>query len=247
MVMSLPAVEVTDATFESAVIEESQHRAVVVDFWAGWCAPCRTLGPILEDAVARHGGVTLAKLDVDANPGTTARFGIQGIPAVKAFRDGDVALQFVGLQPRAQVERFLAMLAPAAPPPPLPADEASLRAAMLAAPDDPAPRRALGGLLLEAGRLDEADDVLAPARDDPVADGLRARIEIRRDGDEGLAELVRDAQGPEGLRRLIAAIRGTDGPVRSQLRRVVIGGLAAERQGDPEVEALRGELASALF
>ena len=111
-----PILDVTDASFDNAVIAGSSVRPVVVDFWAGWCAPCRTLGPILEQAVALHGGITLAKLDVDANPEVTARFGIQGIPAVKGFRDGQLTAEFVGLQPRGQVERFLAQLAPAPRP-----------------------------------------------------------------------------------------------------------------------------------
>jgi putative thioredoxin len=247
MVAPAPVIDVTDATFDGAVVAGSRRQPVVVDFWAGWCAPCRTLGPILEDAVARHGGITLAKLDVDANPMTTARFGIQGIPAVKGFREGALVAEFVGLQPRAQVERFLTQLAPVAPPPPLPQDEAGLRAAVLAQPDDPAPRRALGALLFAAGRLDEADGVLAPSRDDPVCDGIRARIEISRGADPQLAALVQDGQGSAGLRRLIAAIRRSDGPERAQLRRVVVGGIEAQRQADPAIEALRGELASALF
>jgi len=247
MAIASPILEVTDASFDAAVVAGSRQRPVVVDFWAAWCAPCRTLGPILEEAVSRHGGVTLAKLDVDANPAITARFGIQGIPAVKGFRDGDLVVEFVGLQPRTQVDRFLALLAPVAGPPPLPADEAGLRAAILADPEDPAPRRALGRLLLQAGRLDEADEMLAPARDDPVCDGLRARIEICRNGDPELATLVHDGEGTAGLSRLIATIRSADGPLRSQLRRVVVGAIEAQRTSDPGVEALRGELASALF
>jgi len=247
MAIASPILEVTDASFDAAVVAASRQRPVVVDFWAAWCAPCRTLGPILEEAVSRHGGVTLAKLEVDANPAITARFGIQGIPAVKGFRDGDLVVEFVGLQPRTQVDRFLALLAPVAGPPPLPADEAGLRAAILADPEDPAPRRALGRLLLQAGRLDEADEMLAPARDDPVCDGLRARIEICRNGDPELATLVHDGEGTAGLSRLIATIRSADGPLRSQLRRVVVGAIEAQRTSDPGVEALRGELASALF
>src|ERR1019366_953491 len=120
MTTAAPILDVTDSTFDAAVIAASSVRPVVVDFWAGWCAPCRTLGPILEQAVALHGAVTLAKLDVDANPEVTARFGIQGIPAVKGFRDGQLVAEFVGLQPRAQVERFLDHLAPAPAPPPPP-------------------------------------------------------------------------------------------------------------------------------
>ena len=246
MTSAAPLLDVTDATFDTAVVAASSVRPVVVDFWAGWCAPCRALGPILEQAVALHGGVTLAKLDVDANPEITALFGIQGIPAVKAFRDGRLVAEFVGLQPRAQVERFLAQLAPPPPPPPPPSDEAGLRAAVLAQPDDLTARRALGALLLEAGRLDEADEVLAPARDDQVCDGLRARVEISRGADRELAALVGDAPDAAALRRVIDRIRESAPPLRSQLRRVVLGALA-EHPGDAALEPLRGDLASALF
>ncbi|HXZ98927.1 MAG TPA: thioredoxin domain-containing protein [Candidatus Binatia bacterium] len=242
--MPAPAViDVSDQSFDQDVLEASRHRPVVVDFWAAWCAPCRTLGPILEEAVTGHGGVTLAKLDCDANPTTAARFGIRGIPAVKGFRDGQVALEFVGLQPRAQVERFLARLAPPPPPPPPPADEAGLRAALEREPDDLAARRALGALLLRAGRLEDAEAVLAGAPSDPVCMGLRARIEILRGDDPELATLVSDGRGPEPVRRLIAALRGRGEPERSQLRRAVVGSIEA----DPTLEPLRAELASVLF
>jgi putative thioredoxin len=247
MSTAAPVLEVTDASFDTDVIAASANGPVVVDFWAGWCAPCRTLGPILEDAVLRHGGVTLAKLDVDANAATAARFGIQGIPAVKGFRDGQVVAEFVGLQPRGQVERFLAQLAPPAPPPALPSDEAGLRAVVGADPESPAPRRALTQLLFSQGRLDEAEGVLAPMRHDPVCDGLRARIEICRAGDPDLTALVSNGQDPAALRRLIATLRGSVEPERSQLRRAVVGAIESERQRDPSVESLRGELAAALF
>jgi putative thioredoxin len=242
-----PILDTTDTTFDADVVAGSTLRPVVVDFWAAWCAPCRTLGPILEDAVVRHGGVSLAKLDVDANPATAARFGIQGIPAVKGFRDGRVDGEFVGLQPRFQVDRFLARLAPPAAPPPLPTDEPGLRAAVDAEPESPAPRRALARLLFAAGRLEESDAVLAPMRHDPVCDGLRARIEICRAGDPQLTALVSDGQDVAALRRLITTLRSSAEPERSRLRRAVVGGIESERQRDPSVEALRGELAAALF
>ena len=105
--------DVTEATFESAVIQRSGELPVVVDFWAEWCGPCRQLGPVLERAAeARAGKVELVKLDVDANPTISRMFGIQGIPAVKAFRDGEVVAEFVGAQPPQAVDQFLDSLLP---------------------------------------------------------------------------------------------------------------------------------------
>jgi putative thioredoxin len=235
--------DVTDQSFVRDVVDASRRQPVVVDFWAAWCGPCRTLGPILEEAVRRHGGLTLAKLDVDANPITSQHFGIQGIPAVKGFRDGRVVAEFVGLQPRVQVDRFLAAVAPPPPPAPLPGDEAGLRAALAADPQNLPARRSLGGLLLRAGRLDEAEAVLAEAPADPLCDGLRARAELLRAADPELVPLLSDGHGPQRVRELIAALRAHPEPGRSRLRRVVVGAIAA----DPALEALRADLASALF
>jgi thioredoxin len=100
--------DVTEQTFEAEVVERSSSVPIVVDFWAAWCAPCRMLTPVLEDEVgARNGQVALVKVDVDAEPGLAARFGIRGIPAVKAFREGQVVDEFVGAQSRQSVAAFL--------------------------------------------------------------------------------------------------------------------------------------------
>jgi thioredoxin len=98
-------VDVDTATFETDVIERSLERPIVVDFWADWCGPCHQLTPVLERAADEH-DVELVKIDIDANPDLAQRYGVRGIPAVKAFRNGHVVSEFVGAKPPAAVEQF---------------------------------------------------------------------------------------------------------------------------------------------
>ena len=156
--------DVTDATFEQDVLDRSVDVPVVVDLWAPWCGPCRTLGPILEKVVEASGGaVELVKVNVDDNPRVSTAFQVQSIPAVFAVRDRQIVDHFIGALPEPQVAEFIARLAPApseADELVAAGDEASLRRALELEPDHPAGVVALARLLVTGGQPSEALELL---------------------------------------------------------------------------------------
>ena len=199
---SAGVMDVSAATFEADVIEASFERPVVVDFWAPWCGPCRMLGPLLERLAGEAGGAwVLAKVNVDQAPAVAARYGVQGIPAVKGFRDGRVVAEFVGAQPEPAVRRFLERLAPStadsdagegqrrADLGDLAGAEAAFRRALAAQPDHPRALLGLGRVLAESGRVAEAEEAL---------EALPPRTAEAREAASLLAQL-RLASGAEDL------------------------------------------------
>ena len=187
--------DVDEAEFEQRVLERSKEVPVVVDFWADWCGPCKQLTPVLERAAeSRAGKVELAKVDVEKNKQLQAAFRIQGIPAVKAFKDGRVAAEFTGALPPAEVERFFDALVPSeADELAESGDEDALRRALELDPSHPTARRELGKLLLERGDTEEAIALLEDVSGDFVADGLLARATLADDPELGPAFEAWDA------------------------------------------------------
>jgi len=223
----------------------------VVDFWAAWCGPCRQLGPMLErEAAKRAGKLELVKLDVDANPTLSRTYGIQGIPAVKAFRDGRVVAEFVGAQPTAAVEQFLDSLFPSeAELLAHKGDEESLRAALALEPGSADAAVQLARILRRRGLMDEALEILAKVHGSYAAEGLAARIKLEqaKAADLDGAFVALDAgDNQQALDLLIEAIASRRGS-RDEIRRVVVGILDELGIDDPIATSSRTRLASALY
>jgi putative thioredoxin len=235
----MAALDVTDATFEADVINRSKEVPVVVDLWAPWCGPCRTLGPMIEKAVDdTDGKVALVKVNVDENPQISAAFGVQSIPLVVALKDGQPVDGFLGAHPEATVREFVERLLPTAEEETIAAlvakgDEESLRQALELEPDNEDAVVGLADLLVERGEGEEALAVLARL---PENDRIRRVAAKARLGDEHTDDY--DAK----LQSLLERVRDDD-----DARQEYVDLLELMGPDDPRTAGYRRQLTSRLF
>ena len=216
------AIDVTDANFQTEVLDRSKEKVVVVDLWAPWCGPCRTLGPIIEKACDETDGeVILTKVNIDENPGIAQAFGVQSIPLVVALRDGQPVDGFLGAQPEHTVREWVSSLLPSEEDSALQAliaagDEESLRQALELAPGEEAVIVPLAQLLVGDGRTEEALELLnrVPETEPVRLVAAQARLAQRPadDYDTQLVTLLDEVKADEDARRQFLDILEVMGP-----------------------------------
>jgi putative thioredoxin len=233
------AIDATDDTFERDVLDRSTEVPVIVDLWAEWCGPCKTLGPIIEKVVAETDGrVELVKVDVDANPRVGATFRVQSIPAVFALKDRRVVDSFIGAIPEPQVRAFVENLAP--PPSEVDlmvekGDETSLRAALAIEPGHVDGVLALANLLVDRGDNDEALALLARIPESAETRHVAARARS--------AEVVSSNDDYDAkLESLLPTVKSDE-----EARQQFVDILELMGADDPRTPAWRKKLTSALF
>jgi putative thioredoxin len=233
------AIDVTDATFDQEVMQRSHDVPVVVDLWAPWCGPCRTLGPIIEKVIdATEGKVVLAKVNVDENPAISQAFRVQSIPAVYAVKDGQLVDGFVGAQGEAAVLEFVSRLLPTDAENRLAAlveagDEASLREALELQPDHHDAIVALSELLVRSG---DTDGALALLERIPEDNETRRIAAMARSGQSFGDDIEAKLDG------LLARVKNDD-----DARQEYVDLLEMMGPNDPRTSTYRRKLTSALF
>ena len=235
-------IDVTDATFEKDVLDLSEEVPVVIDLWAPWCAPCRTLGPMIEKIVDEtEGRVALAKVNVDENPAISQAFKVQSIPAVFAIKDRKIVDSFVGALPEQQIRTWVEKLAPISSPADLLAeadDEESLLSALELEPGHAKAIAKLASIRIGVGDYDAALELISrvPENDELRQLAAKARL-LAKDMDFSSQDEV-EAR----LNELLSSVRDDD-----QARKEFLDLLATFDSSDPRVTQFRKALTSRLF